>query len=67
MPMIPRQALEKLLQELQQEVLSLREQKENLELAMLMNEIDLRVDQLVEMSEQLPPHQRPTILSASLH
>ena len=67
MPMIPRQALEKLLQELQQQLIWLKEQNEELKLALLMEEIDLRVDQLVEMAEQLPLHQRPTILSASLH
>jgi hypothetical protein len=32
-----------------------------------MQEADLRADSLIEMAEALPPHQRPSILSASLH
>jgi Mg2+/Co2+ transporter CorB len=56
-----------MLQALQQELISLREQNQELEWALEMQEADLRADSLIEMAEELPPHQRPSILSASLH
>ena len=67
MPLIPREALEAMLQALQQELISLQAQNQALEWALEMQEYDLRADSLIEMAEALPPHQRPSILSASLH
>jgi hypothetical protein len=56
-----------MLQALQQELISLREQNQALEWALEMQASELRAERLIEMAEALPPHQRPSILSASLH